>query len=71
MTDLLTPPIPLFSKTRKGGDLQNNSAVWPWKSPSLKPTQEVFERAGVSQLSLIVIIHIIPKIFVFKFDMTI
>jgi hypothetical protein len=22
MTDLLTPPGPLFSKTRKGGDLQ-------------------------------------------------
>jgi hypothetical protein len=45
--------LSLFSKTQEG--VTYYLTVKPWKSPSLKQTKEVLERAGVSQSSFQVI----------------
>jgi len=43
----MTPPSPLFAKTRKGGDVQRNDGCFAMTSPSLSAIWRI-KRAGAS-----------------------
>jgi hypothetical protein len=61
MTDLLTPPFPLFSKTRKGGDLQMQSSCLTLKVTLFKADTGGFREGRGESVKPNCHFHIEPK----------